>query len=42
MYGREAGEAARRHILADLAEEGWAVCDRFPRDEADYIKMGFF
>ncbi len=41
-FGNGAGEAARRHILTDLAEEGWTKNDRFPKDEADYMRMGLF
>jgi len=42
LFGIEAGEAARRHILTDLMQEGWTEKDRFPRDEADYVRMGLF
>ena len=42
LFGPAAGEAARRHIISDLMEEGWTEQDHFPRDEADYVKMGLF
>lgn len=42
LFGTEAGEAARRHIISDLKEEGWTENDRFPENEEDYVKMGFF
>ena len=38
----EAAVAARQHIIADLREEGWTEQDHFPRDEADYKRMGLF
>lgn len=42
LFGQRAGEVARKHIISDLKEEGWKEGDRFPKDEEDYIKMGFF
>ncbi len=42
LFGPGAAEAARRHIESDLAEEGWSGRDPFPRDERDYVRMGFF
>lgn len=42
MYGDEAAEAARIHIKADLRTEGWHEGEPFPKDEADFIKIGFF
>ena len=42
MYGKEAAEAARQHIISDLKMEGWTESDHFPVDEADYIRMGLF
>jgi hypothetical protein len=42
LFGAEAGEAARQHIIADLREEGWTEGDHFPKDEADYVRMGLF
>jgi hypothetical protein len=42
LFGLEAGEVTRRHIISDLKEEGWTEQDHFPLDEADYVKMGLF
>jgi len=42
LFGEKAGEAAKRHILSDLREEGWTEKDRFPENEADYVKKGLF
>ncbi len=42
LFGDRAMEAARRHILSDLQEEGWTEGDPFPRDEAHYVQMGLF
>jgi len=42
LFGEEAALAARQHILSDLKQEGWTENDHFPRDEADYEKMGLF
>ena len=42
MWGDEAAAAARAHIVSDLKLEGWTEADRFPRDEADYVRMGLF
>ncbi len=41
-FGPGAAEAARRHIISDLKMEGWSETDPFPRDEADYVRMGLF
>ena len=41
-WGDAAAEAARAHIVSDLRQEGWTEADRFPKDEADYGKMGLF
>ncbi|MEI7638325.1 MAG: hypothetical protein WCJ37_13535 [Syntrophus sp. (in: bacteria)] len=41
-FGIEAGKVARQHIIADLKEEGWTEKDRFPQNEADFIRIGFF
>ncbi len=41
-FGEEAGKAARQHVVADLKMEGWKDGDHFPRDEADYVRMGLF
>ena len=42
LFGPEAAPAARQHIVTDLKMEGWTESDRFPRDEADYVRMGLF
>ncbi len=42
LWGDEAAEAARQHIIADLKEEGWKESDHFPIDEADYVRMGLY
>jgi hypothetical protein len=42
LFGEEAAQAARQHIVTDLKQEGWTVKDHFLRDEADYVKMGLF
>ena len=41
-WGAEAAAAARQHIIADLQMEGWKEGDPFPKDENDYVKLGFF
>lgn len=40
MWGDEATEAARQHILTDLRMEGWRDSDTFPNDEAHDQKWG--
>jgi len=42
LFGEEAGEVARQHIISDLKEEGWTEADPFPKDQQDYLKMGLF
>lgn len=42
LFGKEAGDVARRHVIADLKEEGWKDSDPFPRDEAHYVEIGLF
>lgn len=43
MWGREAYEAAIRHIKSDfIAGGGFKEGDELPKDEADYVKKGFF
>ena len=42
LFGEEGALAARLHIISDLKEEGWLECDRFPENEEDYVRMGFF
>jgi hypothetical protein len=41
-YGKEAALAARQHIISDLKMEGWKETDPFPKDEADYVRMGLY
>ena len=42
-WGDQAAEVAKRHIISDLTQEGWREgIDRFPADEADYVRMGLF
>lgn len=42
LFGIEAGPVARQHIESDLREEGWKPNDPFPKNEKDYIRIGFF
>jgi hypothetical protein len=42
MWGDEAAEAARQHIISDLKLEGWKESDPFPKDESHYQRMGLF
>ena len=42
LFGDQAAEAAMQHIRSDLKEEGWKETDRFPRNTAEYKKMGLF
>lgn len=42
IFGQEAGAAARQHIISDLKTDGWSDGDPFPKDENDYVKIGFF
>jgi hypothetical protein len=43
LFGDEGAEAARQHIISDLATEGWEeALDPFPKDEKDYHEIGFF
>lgn len=42
LFSEEAALAAKAHIISDLKLEGWKETDRFPVDERDYVKMGFF
>lgn len=43
LFGAEAGEVARQHVVADLKEEGWREGrDPFPRDERHHVSMGLF
>jgi hypothetical protein len=41
--GEEVREAARRHIISDLEEEGWREgVDPFPKNSEEYKRMGLF
>jgi hypothetical protein len=42
LFGEAAAKVARKHIIADLKEEGWTETDPFPRDEQHYVAMGLF
>ena len=42
LFGEEAARAARQHVVSDLRGEGRKDGDPFPRDEQDYVRMGFF
>ncbi len=42
LFGLQAAEAARRHIISDLTQEGWSEADPFPRDHAHYVSLGLF
>ena len=42
LFGEGAGPVARQHIITDLRDEGWTEQDHFPKDEADYVRMGLF
>ena len=42
IWGDEAAEAARLHIISDLKMEGWTEEDHFPVNEEDYAKMELF
>ncbi len=42
LWGDQAAEAARHHIIADLKQEGWTTNHPFPRDEQHYRQMGLF
>lgn len=42
LWGNEAVEAARSHIVTDLKLEDWRESDPFPKDEDHYRQMGCF
>lgn len=42
LFGEQAGQTARQHIISDLKEEGRTEHDHFPQSEDDYVKMGLF
>lgn len=41
-FGEDAIKAARLHIISDLKQEGWKEGDKFPKNEADYIRKGLY
>jgi len=43
LFGEDARAVAKRHIMTDLANEGWKEGEHpLPKDQLDYIKMGLF
>ena len=43
IFGMEAGEVARVHIISDLKLEGWKEeTDPFPKNEKHYVSMGLY
>jgi hypothetical protein len=42
MWGDEAAEAARQHILSDLKMAGWRDIDPFPQSEEHYAELCLF
>lgn len=42
LYGDEAAEVARQHIMDDLKTEGWYEGQPFPKDTRHFVDMGFF
>lgn len=42
LWGNDAAEAARLHIMADLREEGWRETDGIPMDEEEYVRRGLY
>ena len=42
LFGLEAGDVARQHIITDLKMEGWREGNQFPKDETDYVRIGYF
>lgn len=43
LWGDEAAESARQHIITDLELEGWRESEHpFPKDEANYQRLGLF
>jgi len=41
-WGVTAAKVARQHIESDLRLEGWKSGDRFPKDEQEYVRLGFW
>jgi hypothetical protein len=42
LFGTDAAKVARQHIISDLKMEGWTENDPFPKNEANYVKIGLF
>ena len=42
LFGAEAIPVARQHIVSDLKTEGWTENDPFPKNERDFVRIGFF
>lgn len=42
LFGKEAGEVAKAHIISDLKLEGWKESDPFPKNEKHYVSMGLY
>ncbi len=42
LFGKRDGDMAWQHIISDLKKECWREGDPFPKDEADYVRIGFF
>lgn len=43
MWGDQAAEAARLHIISDLKMEGWTENEHpFPRSQTHYMEMGLY
>ena len=43
IWGHQAAEAARMHIISDLSMDQWDPNrDPMPKNEADYVSMGLF
>lgn len=39
LWGDQAAEAARLHIIADLKQKGWTEDQMFPQDEEHYKRI---
>lgn len=42
LFGADAVSVARQHIVSDLKMEGWTKNDPFPKNERDFVRIGFF
>lgn len=42
LFGVEANEVAKLHIIDDLSEEGWNVKMKFPENQIEYERMGLW